>query len=447
MFISMTVENFRSIKNKNKMSFLASGAKNHLDGNVYYSEKSGANYLKSIGFYGANASGKSNVLLAFEALRYMVVGSGDLKDGEDIKCYEPYKLSKDCLSAPITFEIEFLYKDDVKYIYKISFTKNKIIEESLDFYPNKVKSNIFYRGSEDNWSTISFGTNYKGGIKKIAFFENNAYLSKAGDNAASPEMIRNIYNMFMRDIFHIGSSEQFKLTSSSVSNINDVIGNLSKILCLVDTGIKSVGITEVDVKLPDIMEKMNLPDFIKKNYIDSKKDKYIFTHVGEDGTESLFEESEESDGTRKIFSMMHPIIEAFKDRTVFIFDELDNGLHPHVADLVIKLFNDKTINKVGSQIIFSTHNIQLMDPEKMRRDQIYFVDKKNGSSSIYSLDDFDKKKVKPSTPYNSWYDDGRFGGVPSINFTGIKNLILEINDSEYQEIDDSIFGEEDEFDV
>ncbi|WP_337236019.1 AAA family ATPase, partial [Vibrio cholerae] len=87
-------------------------------------------------------------------------------------------------------------------------------------------------------------------------------------------------------------------------------------------------------------------DFIKKNYIDSKKDKYIFTHVGEDGTESLFEESEESDGTRKIFSMMHPIIEAFKDRTVFIFDELDNGLHPHVADLVIKLFNDKTINKV-----------------------------------------------------------------------------------------------------
>lgn len=83
----------------------------------------------------------------------------------------------------------------------------------------------------------------------------------------------------------------------------------------------------------------------------------------------------------------------------------------------------------------------------MRRDQIYFVDKKNGSSSIYSLDGFDKKKVKPSTPYNSWYDDGRFGGVPSINFTGIKNLILEINDSEYQEIDDSIFGEEDEFDV
>lgn len=195
--------------------------------------------------------------------------------------------------------------------------------------------------------------------------------------------------------------------------------------------------TEVDVELPDFIDK-NIPDELRKVYVDNAKDKFLFTHVGEDGVEAVFEEEDESDGTRKIFSMMHPIMEAFKDRTVFVFDELDNGLHPHVADMVVRLFNDKTINKVGSQLIFSTHNMQIMSPEKMRRDQIWFVEKNDGSSRGYSLDDFDKKKVKPTTPYHVWYDDGRFGGVPTVNYTKIKSLIMELNGE--QDVDPILFG-------
>lgn len=444
MFLSVSVENFRSIKNKNTISFFASGAKDHHPGHIYDSEKSGHAILKSAGFYGANASGKSNFLLAFEAIRYVAVGSGNLKEGDKIPCYEPYKLSKETVGHPTIFEIDFLSKDNIRYIYKVSFNEQEIVEESLDFYPNKVKSNIFHRAPNDTWETIKFGGNYKGGTRKIAFFKNNSYLAKAGDNASTPQMIRDVYNFLRLDCICLGTKETFKLRSTDVKEMNVIMDKISKVLCYVDTGIKSIAMTEVDVEIPDFINE-NLPDEIRSRFIADRKDKFIFTHIGEDGTKANFEEEDESDGTRKIFSMMHPIMEAFKDRTIFVFDELDNGLHPHIADLVVRLFNDKTVNKVGSQLIFTTHNMQIMSPEKMRRDQIWFVEKNEGNSRIYSLDDFDKKKVKPTTPYHVWYDDGRFGGVPTVNYTKIKSLIMELNGE--QDVDVDLFGSVDEVDL
>lgn len=437
MFLSISVKNFRSIKEKNSISFLASGAKEHHPGHIYETENLSSGVLKSAGFYGANASGKSNILLAFDAIRYLSAGSGDLKEGDKIPCYEPYKLSNDTISSPSEFEVEFILKDNVRYIYKISYDQFHVIEESLDFYPNKVKSSVFYRGESDSWETIKFGGNYKGGARRVAFFNNNTYLSKAGNNAASPQMIRDVYNFFRRDLVCLRTMERFKIKSSAIEDVGDVMDRISKVLCYVDTGIKSISMTEVEVEIPDFIDK-NIPDDVRKIYIENKKDKFLFTHVGEDGVEAVFDEDDESDGTRKIFSMMHPIMEAFKDRTVFVFDELDNGLHPHVADLVVRLFNDRTINKVGSQLIFSTHNMQIMSPDKMRRDQIWFVEKTNGASRCYSLDDFDKKKVKPTTPYHVWYDDGRFGGIPTVNYTKIKNLIMEFNGEE--EVSSDVFG-------
>jgi len=435
MFLSVSVENFRSIKERNSISFLASGTKDHHQGHLYVTDNVSSGVLKSLGFYGANASGKSNLLLAFDAIRYLSANSGGLKEGDKIPCYEPFKLSNDTMSNPTSFDVEFILKDDIKYHYKVSFDQFKIIEESLDFYPNKLKSNIFYRGADDTWDTIKFGGSYKGGTKKVAFFKNNTYLSKAGDNASTPQMIRDVYNFFRQDLICMGTTDRFRFRFNSDSF--DIMDRISKVLCYVDTGIKNISMTEVEVEIPDFLDK-SIPDEVRKIYIENKKDKFLFTHVGEDGVEAVFDEEDESDGTRKIFSMMHPIMEAFKDRTVFVFDELDNGLHPHIADLVVKLFNDKTINKVGSQLIFSTHNMQIMSPDKMRRDQTWFVEKKNGASRCYSLDDFDKKKVKPTTPYHVWYDDGRFGGIPALNYTKIKTLIMNFNGE--KDIDDNVFG-------
>lgn len=436
MFLSFSVDNFRSFKNPMKMTFTSSGSKEHNQSHIYESEN-GTRVLKSVGIYGANASGKSNILLAFHALTWLIRNSGSLKDGQKIPCYEPYRLSPETKNKPISFEAEFMLHEDVRYVYKISYTQFEILEESLDFYPSRSKANLFTRSEGTTWEDIKFGNLYKGGVKKLAFFKNNSYLSKAGNNAASPQIIKDIFNFFETQVVYLGSNHLLRMLSEGTADFEGIMERVSKVLCYVDTGIKNVTITQRDFKIPEYMEK-NMPQELKDEIIKENKDKYLFTHVGEDDVEEVFEESDESDGTRKIFSLMPMLLDSFKERTVFVLDELDNGLHSHVADVIIRLFNDQSINRVGSQLIFTTHNMHLMTPDKMRRDQIWFVEKNGGESKAYSLDDFDKKKVTMSTPYNAWYDEGRFGGVPSISFSKIKSLILDMNES--NKVDPDLFG-------
>ena len=111
-----------------------------------------------------------------------------------------------------------------------------------------------------------------------------------------------------------------------------------------------------------------------------------------------------------------------------IMDELDNSMHPFMAELIIKLFNDTRVNKKNAQLIFSTHNINLMSSEYFRRDQIWFTEKNNGVTTLYSLNDFDKNKVKPQSPFNQWYAEGRFGAVPAINYEGLVSLLSNSGD-------------------
>ncbi|WP_313055323.1 AAA family ATPase [Atlantibacter hermannii] len=433
MFLSLSIDNFRSFKNPVKLTFSPTGSRSHNQNHIYKS-KNGVETLKSIGIYGANASGKSNVLLAFHALAWLTNNSGTLKDGQKIPCYEPYRLSAESKSKPITFEAEFMLQDDIRYIYKISYTQDEIVYESMDFYPSRSKANLFLRSKGESWEDIKFGNLYKGGVKKLAFFKNNSYLSKAGNYAASPKVIRDVFNYFNNQIVYIGSNHMIRMLSEGYEDFSGVMDKVSKVLCYIDTGIKSISLGQSEFKIPEYLEK-GMPEDIKETLIKQNKDKYFFTHVGEDDVEEVFDENDESDGTRKIFSMMPMLLDAFKERTVFLMDELDNGLHSHIADVIIRLFNDKSINSVGSQLIFTTHNMHIMTPEKMRRDQVWFVEKNDGESKVYSLDDFDKKKVTTNTPYNTWYDEGRFGGIPSISFSKIKSLILEINNSSPNDAD------------
>jgi AAA15 family ATPase/GTPase len=130
-----------------------------------------------------------------------------------------------------------------------------------------------------------------------------------------------------------------------------------------------------------------------------------------------------SAGTQKLFHLAPLIVNVLSNGGVLIIDELDNSMHPFMADIIIRLFNDPDVNKGNAQLIFSTHNITLMSSERFRRDQIWFTEKINGATSIYSLDDFDKNMVKPQSPFNKWYAEGRFGAVPKIDYLRIVELL------------------------
>ncbi|HDL7347818.1 MULTISPECIES: AAA family ATPase [Enterobacterales] len=432
MFVYIAIENFRSIKEKMIFNLSASGSNNHLSGHFFKNDLMPVGTLRSAGVYGANASGKSNVLMAFEAIKFIATESGDLKEGKRIPCHDPYALSASNVISPVHFEAEFYSAEGNRFVYEVKFTKDQIVFESLDYYPSRVKANLFTRYEDDSWESIKFGGHYKGGIKKIPFFKNNSYLSKAGDNAATPDIIKEAYNFFRKQIRHIGLKEKIRI--SSFGDREDVVNDTAKVLCMVDTGISGIAVKEMDSELPIKMDD-DIPQEIKEIIEEDYKYRYMFSHATEEGGSVSFSINRESEGTQKLFEIIPLIKSAFDEKKVVIFDELDNSLHPHIADLIVRLFNDPDVNKKGSQLVFSTHNMQLMTPEKMRRDQIWFCEKRSGASFVYSLDDFDKKKVKTTTPYANWYDEGRFGGVPDINYLKIASFLSDYEPTVMSDVD------------
>lgn len=430
MIIDFTIANFRSIKDEQTFSLYVQTKGDHLLRNVSYPSNDKIGILKTAGLYGSNASGKSNLLKAFYALRYIITKSGDLKDGDVIPYYEPYLLEEETKSLPTRFEIEFFVSNTeeheevkiLRYRYSVAFTEHRITEEKLIFYPSTQQAMIFDRGINDTWQSINFGSLYKGGKKRLSFFANNSYLSKAGDSADAPPMIRNIYNYFRKNITHLSINE-ITHKSNWLENTR-LINNVGTLLSLVDTGIHKIEIQERTTPPHDIINSLldQIPESIKQRLLDQLKLEPVFLHKSNTGQSISFKEKDESDGTQKLFHLAPLIFETLSNGGVLIMDELDNSMHPFMAELIIKLFNDARVNKGNAQLIFSTHNVNLMSPELLRRDQIFLVEKQQGATKFYSLDDFDKKKVKPQSPFSQWYIEGRFGAVPFINYQGIVDL-------------------------
>ena len=428
MIIEFTVSNFRSIKNEQTFCLYAENLGPHLVNNIAQPSIAGnINILKSVGIYGANASGKTNLFLAFKALQYLVVKSGSLENGDSIKCYEPYRLSGNTRNTPVRFEIEFVVPGGIRYRYKVAFLQNRIVEEKLCLYQTTKESLIFERNESDTWETVKFGALYKGGTKRFSFHPNNTYLSKTGD-ASAPQMIQDIYNYFRKDVINIGFNDH----GASYSGLDEHGGILKKVshfLALIDTGVTEVSILEKDIQIENIKFPFDMPEQLKEQFkarvLRKQKQQILFSHKTDTGETEFFEKTEESAGTCKMLDLALLVIDAFTcdDGGVLIIDELDNSMHPFMAELIIKLFNDPEVNPGKAQLIFSTHNINLMSPEYFRRDQIWFTEKSNGVSRFYSLDDFDKKKVTPASPFNRWYAEGRFGAVPKIDYQSIANLL------------------------
>ena len=423
MIIEFTISNFRSIKDEQTFSLYAATPGNHLALNIASAPAPGGIYpLKSAGVYGANASGKTNLLLAFRALQYLLARSGSLKDGEPIKCYEPYLLSGQTQNAPVRLALEFQIANGSRYLYTVAFLQNRIVEERLDLYRTARIANLFDRRENDTWESIKFGPFLKGGTRKFPFFANNAYLSKAGNSADAPEIIRDAYNYILRDITHLGIDDDISFGNDIYSKPG-VLEKVARLLSLIDTGVANVKVENQEVKEADFSFSPNIPEGFRKRIMLEQSRKFLFDHKTDANDTVAFERGEESKGTLKMFDLAPLLIDVFENGGVLIIDELDRSMHPHMAELIIKLFNDPEVNPGGAQLIFSTHNANLMSPDLLRRDQIWFAEKSNGASRFFSLDDFDKKKVTPTSPFARWYAEGRFGAIPSIDYGGVVKLL------------------------
>ena len=178
MLIEFEVANFRSIKDKQIFSMLPSGRVrfSELPNNIISEEKYGISLISSSVVYGANASGKSNLLSAFAALRYLVMNSINYKLDDNIEPYEPFVLDFDHQSEPVEFKIDFIGNDNIRYQYIIVYDKTKFLTESLHFYPQNQKAKLFVKEYD---KPISYGDYFKGN-KRNHVLPNQLLLSNAG---------------------------------------------------------------------------------------------------------------------------------------------------------------------------------------------------------------------------------------------------------------------------
>lgn len=419
MIVDFTIQNFRSIKDETILSMTTSNnlKRDNFLNNIEESNQiikiSNENFdlLNSAIVYGANASGKSNVILAILYLKQFIINSTDLKLGQLIPFYEPFCLDTFCSLEPTIFEIEFIVINK-RYLYKIEFDRKIVVFESLILIENEKEIVLFERRQQK----FVFDKKLKG---KKAFLveqllENNLFLSKGANN--NIPILKEVYLYFLNNIiveFSINTDDYFlknilrqiNVISLSVENLEINKLKIEKFLKSADTGISEIEFRKV---------------FVNDNNLDIIKFEPILYHKLFENEKLIgnveFKLNQESKGTIKMFDLALIILDVLEKGKILFIDELDTSFHPLLTEYIINLFNDKNINKYNSQLIFTTHETSLLNLMNFREDQIWFMEKnKFGNSNMFSLAEFDSKDIQNAISLQNWYLNGRFGGLPSID--------------------------------
>jgi AAA15 family ATPase/GTPase len=421
VIIDFSVTNFKSFHSEQLFSMNVEKGLSSLQSNFCEVEGGKYSILKSAAIFGPNASGKSNLFAAFSALKWLISNSKALDEGDPIPTYEPFKLSPENKGQPIEFSIEFVVPTGIRYQYSVSFAKSRIISESLYSYPKRTRALVFSRAEEDTWETVKFGAGYKGGVRRFSFFPNNTYVSRAGNDASAPDSIRDIVRYF-RAITIIDAG-----VSMHVSNYYQREGHLqavANLICLADTGVKKI--TSEERSVDEILFPDNMPEEMKRAIQERNKISYKFWHEDRSGELVALEQDEISDGTTKLFEILPVLLTAISNGSPIFVDELDGHLHTSLVALIFDLFNDPLANPLNSQLIVTTHDTNMMDSNKLRRDQIWLVAKEHGATVMTSLDEFDKGVVRSNSPFEDFYKDGRLGALPTIPYMKIRKAVMSM---------------------
>lgn len=424
MILNLILKNYRSFKEETTFTMLAESSKTK-EQNVFvqnFAKGDDVKLLNTAMLYGANASGKSNLLRAvFEISRY--IGENKPNVGKPIPIYDPFLFDIDTKEAPTEFCIEFVGKDNIKYKYQLSFDRINVLKEELTYWPNSSKSTIlFTRAIPEDFKSIKhigqIGSPSKS--KDVEVFHNQALLSKFGEEIPH-EIISEVY-IYITQIEVINACNSRKLsvlfndTKEKMVSDSNLLEKMNELLRFVDTGLNGVNIRERDEK------EFNLPkdlsDSVKSEFINNNK--YPMTGIHSVfGNLELIKADEtlpfedESRGTNTIFALGGRLLQAIENGEVVFVDEIETNLHPFLSKLLVGLFQNPRINKKNSQLIFTTHNTHLLDKTLFRKDQIWFTEKdKYGATNLYSLQDF--SDVREDTPFDKWYLAGKFGGIPNI---------------------------------
>lgn len=431
MLIRFVVSNFLSFNEEREFNMLAGSFKTHKH-HVYNLGK--VDVLKAAAIYGANGAGKSSLIKAIEFLQDSVNNGAIFRSVNDKK----FKLDKNNELKPISFEIEFTVDKKI-YAYGVSFNNITVIEEWLyESGINIEDKKIFERKTlKSGKQSIKMSDKYQKTQKQkllIELMEDNLLKSNELFLGKTDELkikeITSARNVIEKEIVIIHPGSKFQSLVPALTSSSRFKTFANEMLETFDTGVSELDIETMDIDKyfgeDDEKTKKEIIQDIKDGHsvllntetggvlATKEKGKYVVKkviakHLNNEGKKISFDLTEESDGTQRLLDFIPAFDGILNDEICFIIDEIDQSLHPTLLKSIIQkvMNNDNT----KGQLIFTTHESNLLDLDIFRQDEVWFAEKNKstGSTQLYSLSDF---KPRYDLDIRKGYLKGRFGAIP-----------------------------------
>lgn len=410
MLIQFNFENYKSYLEETSLDLTAT-AYSELKDNLIEGEK-GENYLKVTPIYGANASGKSNILEAFTFMKKLVIKSFEISNKSKKISLKRFQFSEIGKKSPSLFEVFFIHRKK-EYQYGFNLNEDSIISEWLykrDDDSNKKYDMVFER----DYKKCNLNKDLKK-ARELTDIMNDKTLLITLLSSLELEDIKNVFNWFEEtQIVNFGSTSFELLVNHSLPKVDfDNKSEYSKFmefLSTCDLGIQGIRKEKVNADISDSDDNEKIERY-----------KVYTQHMNIDTQK--FEEislQEESSGTIKMIGLYNFIADTLEKGNTLFVDEMDAKLHPLLTRYLINLFQKEEHNPNGAQLIFTTHDTTSLSKELFRRDQIWFAEKNNnGISKLFPLSEYKigGNKVRKDASYSKDYLGGRYGAIPNI---GIK---------------------------
>ena len=354
---------------------------------------------------------------------YVINSSKETQKGENINV-DSFRLSVETENEPSEFEIIFLFNGEL-FRYGFEASKERIVSEWLYHKPKTKEVELFYRdGNQFN----THGRNFTKGatVAKKGLVRDNALLISVAAQFNDKTAIT-VIDWFKRLKFISGLDEAgyqgFTVSKTEVPVHKE---RILKLLKAADLGIQDIKLQKLDIDgLPKGMPKEMRDEIlreIKEDNVEYIAD-VLTIHKKYDLSKQVIDtvnfsiNSDESSGTRKFFALTGPILDVIENGYTLVVDELDSKLHPNLICKIVSLFNSDDVNTKNAQLIFNTHDTNLLSSGLFRRDQIWFTNKdKFGEAKLYSLADFKSDEVKKNESFEDNYIRGKYGAIPYLGF-------------------------------
>ncbi|PWV65681.1 hypothetical protein C7443_101165 [Plasticicumulans acidivorans] len=414
MLVEFRVENFRSLRDEQVLSLVASSDKTLRDTHTIATGLNAApQVLRSAVIYGANASGKSNLIKALQYMKAVVVESATVVQPGQTYAVQPFRLDRQSEREPTSFEVTFIL-DGVRYQYGFALTPLRIVREYLLVYKAFKPQRWFERRVDDEGNeAYTFGPGLKGAksLWETATRSNALFLSMAVQ--LNSEALRPVFDWFARRLVIFNEQAQVGLqTSFQMLQQPTAHRRICDFLSAADISIADIDIQTRKVQGPSVHIDMAAGKTEVKME-ETEEFQLRFHHETERGAADL-DLMDESNGTRVLLHFAGPVLDILDKGLTLFIDELDTSLHTLLVRKLVGLFHQREINTKNAQLVFTTHDTSLLDATGLfRRDQVWLVKKaQDQASQLIGLAEFSPRKTEA---LERGYLLGRYGGVPFLD--------------------------------